>query len=345
MGSIALSGVVNANISEQELMLSEIVNAKTLTRIHPSYPIAAARRGQEGWGVMSFVIGKNGAVSSPIVESSSNGKVFNRAALKAIKQWTYQPGTANGKPIEVCKNSIRFDFTLAQDKVGVRRRFLSAYNKINDAINAKEYDLAKEKLDKLRSKKSWNLYEDANLDQLSASYYGAIGDVVNELKHLNRVNGANNSYFEVNQQINALVRAYQLQVKLKDYASALYSFNKIEKIGGDQNIVTQLEKINRNVGNYVATGANYVVQGNVGEYGVWRHRLARNSFGFVNDISQLDKVEVRCNNQRTTYSIAKNMIWDIPKSWGACTLYIHGKQDAPVSLVEINRIQATVAKL
>ena len=345
MGSIALSGAVSANEIEQDLLLSDVINATPLKRVAPRYPIKAARRGQEGWVVMSFVVGKDGKVTSPIVESSSNGHVFDREARRAVKQWVYQPSTANGKAIEVCHNTIRFDFTMPKEKVGVRRRFASAYKKVSHDLKEKQYDLAKEKLDKLRSKNTWNLYEDANLDKLSVSYYSAIDDDINELKHLKRLNGANTSYFSSNQQMNSLARAYQLQVKFKDYMSAMYSFKKIEKLDSDSVLLSQLKKINSSIKNHIATGANYTVNGSVGEYGVWPHQLARNSFGFVNDISQLDKVEVRCKKQRITYSIAKDTIWDIPKSWGACTLYIHGKQGAPISLVEINRTQATVAKL
>jgi len=62
---IALSAVVLMNsVSNQtlavelepSLVISDIIAAKPLSREPPKYPIRAARKGQEGWTVVSFIV-------------------------------------------------------------------------------------------------------------------------------------------------------------------------------------------------------------------------------------------------------------------------------------------------
>ncbi|MFK8015239.1 MAG: energy transducer TonB [Gammaproteobacteria bacterium] len=71
-----------------------------INRVEPPFPEKAAQRKREGFVTVSFFIEKDGRVTDPKVEASKNGMLFNRAALKAIKQWTFVPALRNGEPIE-----------------------------------------------------------------------------------------------------------------------------------------------------------------------------------------------------------------------------------------------------
>jgi protein TonB len=45
-----------------------------------------------------FVVDKQGRVENPIVQKSSD-PVFDKPALTAVKQWKFEPGKRNGKPV------------------------------------------------------------------------------------------------------------------------------------------------------------------------------------------------------------------------------------------------------
>ena len=47
---------------------------------------------------MLFVVDQDGRVDSPRVQKSTNPE-FDRAALKAVKQWKFEPGKRNGEPV------------------------------------------------------------------------------------------------------------------------------------------------------------------------------------------------------------------------------------------------------
>lgn len=322
-------------VDKSELLIEEIKRGVPISRAKPKYPTSAARQGQEGWVVMSFVVGTDGKVSSPIIEDTSNGKVFNRAAERAIKKWVYEPTTSNGKAIEQCKNTVRFDFKLANKKQGARKKFVRSYKKIVESIDAKKFDEAKESIEKLQNKGSWNLYEDAWISSLKAQLYNGLEDNEKELAALRVLSYGNESYFDNDTRLNHLVRLFSLSVDHKLYRKALSVAKKVKKIDKKKKIYFKLEKVVFQIEQFLDSGGEYVVEGQLSNKGIWSYGLARKSFGFVGDISNLRKLDVRCDNKHSVYSIAKDSVWTIPSSWGKCRVFVYGDNNSVVNLVEV----------
>lgn len=57
----------------------------------PRYPPEALRGGESGEVVVEFTVGTNGQVTSARVVSANPPRVFDRAALNAVRRWTFQP--------------------------------------------------------------------------------------------------------------------------------------------------------------------------------------------------------------------------------------------------------------
>jgi len=83
-----------------------------VVRVNPQYPPRAAERGLEGWVELSFVISAAGTVQDAEVTNSHPGNVFDRAALRAVSRWKYNPQIEDGKPIERHGITVRLEFTL-----------------------------------------------------------------------------------------------------------------------------------------------------------------------------------------------------------------------------------------
>jgi len=333
IGSSFVANTTSAQ--ETDLLIEEIKHGAAITRGNLKFPIRAARRGQEGWVVVSYVIGKDGKVNSAVVDDSSNGKVFNKATLNAVNSWIFEPTTVNGKSIEQCKNKVRVDFHLPGGKAGARRKFVSRYNKILSLIDAKDFEAAKLSIDKLKRKGAWNLYEDAWLTSLEVTYYNQLGDEAGELNALEKLSSAANEYLDTSQTLNHLVRLFSLNVNRKLYVDALRVVNNIKKIDTKNLVYSKLKITSDKIEDFIATGGNYVVESNMGDDGVWRYDLARQSFGFKSDTSLLRKLDVRCENKHLTYAIDGNSVWTVPKSYGKCSIYVYGDNNATISLVEV----------
>jgi protein TonB len=85
--------------------------AKVLAAASPSYPLQAARNQTSGYAVVEFTVSVNGAVQNPHIVESSPRRVFDSAAIQAVKQSKFQPALRDGQPVaSVVRRRIDFKF-------------------------------------------------------------------------------------------------------------------------------------------------------------------------------------------------------------------------------------------
>ena len=81
-------------------------------RVNPTYPFRAKRRGVEGKVVLRFLVDKQGRVRELSVEQAEPAGVFEESALKAVRQWRFEPGEKDGKPVSTwVQVPIRFELS------------------------------------------------------------------------------------------------------------------------------------------------------------------------------------------------------------------------------------------
>ena len=83
-----------------------------LARVSPVYPPNAERSGIEGWVKVAFTIAEDGGVVDLRVVDADPGGVFDRAALRAISGWRYQPQFVDGQAIRRGGVEVTFEFRL-----------------------------------------------------------------------------------------------------------------------------------------------------------------------------------------------------------------------------------------
>jgi TonB family protein len=82
---------------------TNIVSAASLKRVRmvsPTYPDAARKRGVEGWVELAFTVQTNGTVDQVEVRNASPAEVFDDAAMRAVRQWRFEPVVRNGEKVE-----------------------------------------------------------------------------------------------------------------------------------------------------------------------------------------------------------------------------------------------------
>ncbi|WP_213995208.1 TonB family protein [Arsukibacterium sp.] len=60
-------------------------------RVNPEYPVEAARKGQYGYVQLRFLVDEQGRVTAVDTLDAYPAKVFDRASIRAIKRWRYEP--------------------------------------------------------------------------------------------------------------------------------------------------------------------------------------------------------------------------------------------------------------
>jgi protein TonB len=80
----------------------------------PEYPRRAIRLGLEGSVRLEFDVDTDGSVLDPYVVESKPAGVFDRAAIKAVRKFLYEPPTYNGTSVKVNNVQIDLVFELAE---------------------------------------------------------------------------------------------------------------------------------------------------------------------------------------------------------------------------------------
>ena len=88
--------------------------AMPLYRVEPRYPAKALKRGAEGFVIMSFTIDETGRPVDIKVTDANPRRMFEREAMRALKNWKYQPKVVDGKAISQVGQTVKLEFKLAK---------------------------------------------------------------------------------------------------------------------------------------------------------------------------------------------------------------------------------------
>lgn len=90
----------------------DVTLPKVLTKVDPAYPESARKKKVEGLVVVAASIDATGKVTKVAVAhgiEGEEGEALEKAALDAVKQWTFEPARRNGSPVAIVfKVTIRF---------------------------------------------------------------------------------------------------------------------------------------------------------------------------------------------------------------------------------------------
>ncbi len=80
---------------------SSVVEARPMYRNNPKprYPSLALKRGWEGTVILSVKVCNDGSPDEILLLRSSGHKSLDSSAIKAVKKWSFLPGTENGIPV------------------------------------------------------------------------------------------------------------------------------------------------------------------------------------------------------------------------------------------------------
>jgi protein TonB len=94
-----------------EVAAAEPASPRLARIVKPDYPQDALLKGAEGWVNVSMLVTPAGNVQDARVEEASNGTLFNRAAISAVRKWKYEPFVA-AEPQEKRRVKVRVDFRM-----------------------------------------------------------------------------------------------------------------------------------------------------------------------------------------------------------------------------------------
>ncbi|HZL18250.1 MAG TPA: energy transducer TonB, partial [Polyangia bacterium] len=76
-----------------------VAKARYRTNAKPDYPIASQRRREEGVVLLNVAVDAGGIPTAISLNRSSGHPLLDRAALDAVRRWTFEPARAGGVPM------------------------------------------------------------------------------------------------------------------------------------------------------------------------------------------------------------------------------------------------------
>ncbi len=102
---LAVTAITLAAFATPQTALAQGPNA--VERVAPEYPRGAERRGIEGLLMAELTLAADGSVTNVVVVETDHPGVFDRAAIRALSGWRYEPGFAG----ETVKVQLEFALT------------------------------------------------------------------------------------------------------------------------------------------------------------------------------------------------------------------------------------------
>ena len=87
-----------------------VVSPKLIHVVEPKFDPSSEQAFLSGVVKLQIIVTKTGSVSDPTVKSGLTDRQ-NEAAVEAVKQWTFEPGTHDGKPVKV-RAAVEVSFRL-----------------------------------------------------------------------------------------------------------------------------------------------------------------------------------------------------------------------------------------
>jgi protein TonB len=109
--SVVLAGTGLAQQGDVHQIGNGVKAPRLIREVKPTYTEGAMRRKIQGLVEMKVVVLADGTVGDDVVVTKSLDEELDQQAIKAVKQWTFEPGTKDDKPVRVQVN-IEMTFTL-----------------------------------------------------------------------------------------------------------------------------------------------------------------------------------------------------------------------------------------
>ena len=336
LSASALSTAENNTVINKtdQLHLNTIVNAEAIKRIPPKYPVSAARDGKEGWVQLSFVVEPDGTTSNVIVDNSSN-PIFESYARRSIEKWQYSPATMDGKAIQQCRNQVQIDFKLSEKSKGASKKFVKHYKLANRYLEENNIAEAQKIMAKIEEKGRWNAYEDMYYAILNSLIAEQTKDTETELNAIKSV--LRHRELQKETQYSAFAaRAFSLAIERQLYGDAKSIFENLKTHYSDNPNVAKLTPYYDQITAYLASEKPLVINAAIGNRDFWRYQLERSGFVIDNVEGNLTNLEVRCDNHHSQFLVEAGNKWQIPESWGTCSVYVFGDADATFTFADVH---------
>lgn len=285
-----------------------------------------------GWVHVNFVVAPDGTVDEVMVVDAGGTPALEKLATDAIAAWKYEPARLNGEavPQRLDRQLVAFDQT-EQGRLA-DRRFIKAFDKASEAIDAGKLDAAELKLLEIRDDPNLTVYAWSRVHTLLARLHEKRGDKESQMQAL-----ALALPYSMWNAPELLRRLFGLQVETRQYRGALATYDLLRQVGEG----TEFAGIANQVQRLVEGTEGLRIDGEIRRQAAgtanasWHHDLLRRRIAFDRITGVLDSFQVQCPARVFSAKVDPGQEWTVPDDWGPCTIVVIGQPGTRFHLLEM----------
>jgi len=201
----------------------------------PEFPMSELRRNREGWVVVSYSLNDTGQVVNPSIEYSSGSSAFEKAAVKAVRDWRHEPGEN-----QELSALLNFEYDRRQNYVS--KKFYARYSKIHGLIDEGDLDAAAEKIQTMRSNHTITPVELAYSFIAEARIAGEREDRAEQLRCFRRAMLNEGRWLSRDEYLKSLRAAVALAISQGDLATAVRDYDLLTESETGKKLAANLEQ-------------------------------------------------------------------------------------------------------
>lgn len=292
----------------------------------------------DAYVLIHFAITADGHVKDPELVKVVGPQSFAEAALKAVKDWTYEPATADGAPVETPNWKTETNFVFDRT-VGARPLVVRKYSEARRLIREQKYSEAVTVLTPVLSMERLNFYERQMVSSLLADANLGLKDYLSAREYAQDATLLGGRFLDANGRATAGRLMVIANAVTGHYADALNWYDWLKKLDNGIGAEDPASQIIDDVKARLAKPDPISVMGRIPSSSfrvVWTHTLLRRNFAFPMVKGKLSSFTLDCDRQKIESAISTTAEWHVPKSWSNCTILVRGDPGATFELVEAN---------
>jgi TonB family protein len=341
--SIAIIWLLSAaiiNSAKADAEVSENIRYVPAKRTYTKdavYPKSQYQKSNAGMVEVGFMVEKNGRTSELIILESTHVD-FEKPALKAVRNYVYDPALYYGEP-RPSFHTIRLLFQGKQN-AAVLPEFASAFREIQAMLESKdaESEIILERIQDLKDQGMLNPYATTQVNKLSyfhAKRFGTSEEQIRVLKALllyQRNSGENGRFLDDKTAIVAYGDLFNLYLKNANYHGAQRAYGMLASLD------PKFKKVYKDAVDQLSAIAEddraFEMAITLSERGFIAVNLWKRKFSFFDVQGNITKLKLRCDLNYQELQFQAEFLYQVPLEWGDCNMQVIGDAGAKVALVQ-----------
>lgn len=333
LGIMLLGSVTAVFAQEVELESPRPVSTEGLE--HPGF-------GAEGLHRVRFTVDEEGNPTNIEVVGGFTHQMAEPMLKETVGNWTFEPGTENGEPVEFHNVEYVLRSQLSED-LGVSEEVQEKMTEITQLIADEDFNKAQKEIDRTLNRNTQTVMDYALLHRTLAdahiaqeNYFAALE--ANKKATMPRSNSSGETEFMLTPEIlkPTLEQRFMLTIlpSVRQYPEAWRTWELLEAnfdIPEDAEIRQQAEQIKEalEAPEPVMSIARITEDS-------WTYEPERRIFTVADVDGRLRHINVRCDRRNLQLDYQENVDWTLPEAFGRCELDFAGRDGTQFTLYEFS---------